>query len=124
MRGNFQRLLIYLSDDHNFHEIRAEDEGHVAFLDILAPPYHAETEVEPLDDDQEELRECNFFCEIAIPTGSSKAPQQQPPVTNNNIHSESNIVKRSSTHWLRRVKSPDDYFCDTEPYLGQRFTPL
>ena len=32
-------------------------EGHAAFFDILAPPYHTEVH----EDEIEDLRECHFF---------------------------------------------------------------
>ena len=94
-------------------------EGHAAFFDILAPPYHTEVH----EDEVEDLRECHFFSEISLPpnnnililsnTDQNNSRQQPIPIPNNH--------KRPPPHsvtpvWLRRVKSPEDYFCDTEPY--------
>jgi len=96
--------LVLTPDDNNYHEICTVGEGHAAFFDILAPPYHSEYE-----DGDEDLRECHFFSEISLPPN------------NNNILFESNHKRPPhSFTWLRRVQSPEDYFCDTEPYLGPR----
>ena len=54
--------------------------------------------------ENEDLRECFFFAELNF------------GMTNNNIHSED----KSNLVWIRRVKSPDDYYCDTEHYLGPK----
>ena len=104
---------LIFTDEKNFHEILTVGDKPAAFFDILAPPYHTETE-------EDEIRECYFFSELNV--GSS----------NNNIHSDSPIM------WLRRIKCPNDYVsladillftkvstystffqdCDSEPYLG------
>ena len=98
--------IFLISDDNNYHEIVTVGEGHAAFFDILAPPYHTEV---PQEDADEDLRECHFFSEISLPPN------------NNNILFESNHKRPPhSFTWLRRVKSPEDYFCDTEPYMGPR----
>jgi len=100
--------FILSPDTNNYHEILTVGDGPAAFFDILAPPYHTDTSSTESDtpdeeDEHEEIRECFFFAELNFGPSKSK----------NNIHSEkSNIV------WLRRVKSPDDYYCDTESYLG------
>lgn len=78
-------------------------EGPAAFFDILAPPYHTNTDHVS---ETEEIRECHFFCEVSF-------------ANNNLIHSEQNH-KQNQFVWLRRIKSPDDYFCDTEPYAGPK----
>ena len=91
--------FLLLSELKNYHEIRNVGDGHAAFFDILAPPYLMRGDEESLHIEEEELRECHFFSEINH--------------FNNNIHSDD-----KSFVWLRRVKSPDDYFCDTEAYLG------
>ena len=104
----FIKYISFFPDTNNYHEILTVGDGPAAFFDILAPPYHADTSSSESDtpdeeDEHEEIRECFFFAELNF--GPSQAK--------NNIHSEkSNIV------WLRRVKSPDDYYCDTELYLG------
>ena len=113
--------MFSFSDDNNYHEICTVGEGHAAFFDILAPPYHTEVH----EDEIEDLRECHFFSEISLPpnnnililsnTDQNNSRQQPIPIPNNQ--------KRPPPHsvtpvWLRRVKSPEDYFCDTEPYLG------
>jgi len=110
--------LLLTPDDNNYHEICTVGEGHAAFFDILAPPYHTEVH----EDQNEDLRECHFFSEISLPPnnniliGLSNTDQ-------NNSRQQPILHKRPPPHsvtpvWLRRVKSPDDYFCDTEPYLG------
>ena len=93
---------------NNYHEICTVGEGNAAFFDILAPPYYFET-----DDDKEDHRECNFFSEIG---------RSMPMVlTNNNpAHSEHDIHKRPQFVWLRRIKSPEDYFCGNELYKGPK----
>lgn len=82
-----------------------------AFFDILAPPYHTDAD---FVHDEEEVRECHFFCEIGL--------MSKPGSSNNNIHSEQQAENHKSQHgqcvWLRRIKSPEDYFCDTEAYCG------
>ena len=75
---------LIFTDEKNFHEILTVGDKPAAFFDILAPPYHTETE-------EDEIRECYFFSELNV--GSS----------NNNIHSDSPIM------WLRRIKCPNDY---------------
>jgi len=52
--------LVLTPDDNNYHEICTVGEGHAAFFDILAPPYHTEV---PHEDADEDLRECHFFSE-------------------------------------------------------------
>jgi len=104
--GDESGALVLTPDDNNYHEIVTVGEGHAAFFDILAPPYHTEV---PQEDADEDLRECHFFSEISLPPN------------NNNILFESNHKRPPhSFTWLRRVKSPEDYFCDTEPYMGPR----
>ena len=92
-------IILILSDLKNYHEIRNVGDGHAAFFDILAPPYLMRGDEESLNLEEEELRECHFFSEINH--------------FNNNIHPDDKPFV-----WLRRVKSPDDYYCDTELYLG------
>ena len=92
-------LILILSELKNYHEIRNVGDGHAAFFDILAPPYLMRGDEESLNLEEEELRECHFFSEINH--------------FNNNIHPDDKPFV-----WLRRVKSPDDYYCDTELYLG------
>ena len=111
------KISYFFTDEKNFHEILTVGDKPAAFFDILAPPYHTETE-------EDEIRECYFFSELNV--GSN----------NNNIHSDSPIM------WLRRIKCPNDYVshtnllyfteylvldfhftflfqdCDSEPYLG------
>ena len=97
---NEHEAVVLTPEMHNYHEIRSVGEGHAAFFDILAPPYLMRSEDNEEEIDDEEFRECHFFAELNH--------------LNNNIHSEND----KSVTWIRRVRSPDDYFCDTEPYFG------
>ena len=99
-------------------------EGHAAFFDILAPPYHTEVH----EDQKEDLRECHFFSEISLPPNNNILILSNNQTGENNISSQQPAIQQHNKRphppysvtpvWLRRVKSPEDYFCDTEPYLG------
>ena len=79
--------------ERNYHELTSVG-GTAAFIDILAPPYSPE-EDQGLVEDQK--RDCEFFVEM------DQASDEE-------------------VSWLRLVKLPQDYYCDSDPYQGPVIT--
>jgi len=99
-----QTCAMVEPDSNNIHRIESVD-GPAAFLDILAPPYNIYPEENPHDNQE---RDCHYFSEVA------EVPKVNPP--------EGSGKPRK---WVVMKDPPASFYCDTEPYMGQKInSPL
>lgn len=87
--------------DGNLHEITAGADAAAAFFDVLAPPYNSGEYDAAAANSGDECRECDFFAELPY-----RRTAELPP-------------SEAGVRWIGLLDgSPEDYFCDNEPYRG------